>query len=500
MASGKKLGFFWGDQKFYLVETSGNLPARVIVIPLPPGEQDDPQADIHLIAFIQKSIRDGHISTNQVNLSVSAAEVIIRSFIIPSMPLSEISAGIEFEIKKYLPFSLKDLSYVYHPIMITENRVKKIRIIFVAVRRTSLERYTRILEQAGLDVVFSEPAPLSVVRALLAKKVMPAEHRTAVMQIEANTARIVFIFEGVVTFIHEFRLKHAPDPAQSDDAKAIKNRFLGEVRNALEFYTREYSQKITHMEVLSAYTENPYGQWIQEDLGIAVKSVEPVTITGTQPVDDQMGIVSAFGVAMANDVKMKAVFNFSRKQAKSGAFFMGQAIDIREYMHVVKTAVVCAIVLVAAFVLLQVNSTGTKKKVEDLKAQQSLYSDQAAEDIQGKIDHNHAILKKYKDIPFKSEVLPVLVYIPSQLQQGVWFDNFNIKRSGPAVSDHWIVDVTGYIYNPDTNQEIRLVNELAGRIKKEKHLAKYFTNVNLMGWQLREIDKYTVVTFTLNCS
>jgi len=309
MASGKNLGVFWGDRKVYFVETAGNIPARIIAIPLPLKEEGGYEAgdDVPMTALVQKFVRDEHINVNQIKFAVPTGDTIIRSFLLPSMSSNDVVSAVEYEAKKYLPFSLKDLSYAYHSVTVMDDKIKKIRIILVAVRRVILERYTRIFEQAKLSVTFSEPAPLSLARALQAKEIVPADGKAAVLQVEGTVGRIIFIYERVVPFIREFQLG-----ASGTDPDLVKARFLNEIHNSLEFYTRHYFQQpITRMVVVSSVPDNAYGQWLQEGLGITVTSVDPAAIVGTQPPADQMGIISAFGVSLANEGKLKSFFNFS---------------------------------------------------------------------------------------------------------------------------------------------------------------------------------------------
>lgn len=498
MAKGKSLGVFWGEDKVYLVEPAGSIPARVVAIPLPSGEESGGEnGDINITALIQKSIRDEHINADQVKFAVPPGESIIRSFLVPAMASREVASAVEFEAKKYLPFSLKDLAYAFHPVAVTDNKVKKLRIILAAVRKSLLQRYTDILEQAKLDVVFSEPAPLSFVRALAAKRLMPADPRAAVLQVEESLARIIFVHEGIVPFIREFQIGTA-----NTDPELAKARFVNEVQNSLEFYARHYFQQpVTQMVVLSRSVENPYAQWLQESLtGITVKAIDAAAITGTQPPADQMGIISAFGASLANEGRFKAVFNLSKKKvqrSEPSLFGFLSTIDFKEYVGAMKVAAVCAVVLICVFVLTQAGLSNLKGSIESLKNKQGGFAEMSVTDIQAKVDRDKARLEEYKKIPFKSSATKVLAYITASLPEAVWLNNFSLKS---AAKGRWSVDLSGYAYTPDPSQEMGAVNETVSRIKNEKHLAQYFDNVNFFNLQRLDMDGHTVVSFNLSCT
>ena len=111
-------------------------------------------------------------------------------------------------------------------------------------------------------------------------------------------------------------------------------------------------------------------------------------------------------------------------------------------------------------------------------------------------------------------MIAVFVYIPALLPQGVWFKSINVravsasvassgpdgtKKSADAPDKHWIIELNGYAYAPDPKQEIRIVNELIGRLKKDKHLAKFLSGVNLTNIKKEDINGHATVSFSLIC-
>ena len=138
----------------------------------------------------------------------------------------------------------------------------------------------------------------------------------------------------------------------------------------------------------------------------------------------------------------------------------------------------------------------------------------STEDIRGKMDKNSRTLDAYESIVLKSSLTSVFVYIPSLLPEGVWLKKFNVTFTAPQVilSDmdaskksaaprpRWVIELGGYVYTKDPKQEIRVVNELTSRIKKEKHLSKFFSNVNLSNLQVQDMEGHAVVSFSLTCT
>ena len=500
MASGRKLGIFFGGDRFGIVEVADHAPVHATVVLLPlAGEGPDVVSDeVRSTALIQKFIRDAHITVNSVNISLPAGDVIIRSFVIPLMKPNEIGSAVEYEVKKYVPFNLKDLSYAYHSIPIVENKIKKFRIVFVAVKKEFLEKCSRIMEQAGLTAVFTEPAPMSLVRALLFKKLIPHDQNIALVQIESKEGRVIFIHNDIVFFVREFPIGIRAEDVPGEELKFIKTRLLNEVRNSLDFYNRQYAESVPQMFVLAGADEQHYGAWLQDELGRAVKLIDPLSIAHVQENGDPMGLVNAYGVALADEGKSKVVFNLSRRTVKHSPSFMGQApIDFQEYLGAIKIVLICAVVLVGVFFLTQWGLSGYQKSIDDLSAQQGRFNDSTMDEIQAKIKKDSDRLDGYKKINITSDVSSIFIQISALLPDGVWLKSFIVKRS--QTTSLWDVEITGSAYAKSLNEEVKAVNDFVSKIRKDENLKKYFSDVKLGMLQREQTNDFTVVSFTIKC-
>ena len=95
--------------------------------------------EIELLAFMQKAIRDSRLDTRDVVVALPPKDLIIRFFEMPNIPRSEVLAGINFEMKKYIPFKIEELAYDF------QYRVKQkaniIEVILCGIRQAPLEKY-----------------------------------------------------------------------------------------------------------------------------------------------------------------------------------------------------------------------------------------------------------------------------------------------------------------------------------------------------------------------
>ncbi len=510
MASGKRIGFYLSESKFYFVESSDNNLLRVIAsLPFLSAEQNSSE-DVRLIASIQKTMREQNINQNDVRFAIPQSEVIIRSFLIPVMKPSELNAVVDYELRKHIPFDLKEFTYTFNTINVVDNKVKKLRVLVSAARQLLLERHEQILNQAKLNVIVSEPAPFGLVRVLFAKKVISPSARFALVHIGQTVGRILFVHEGMVLFIREFQLNQGDIQTDAQQEENLfKARFVNEIQNSLDFFTRAHEQMaVQQIIILRQGDERPYEQWLQDEVTIPKKVVDVTALIGTQNPEDTSGILYAFGASLA-DPRSPTIFNLSRKAIKKApAVSLLPDVDFKEYMTAIKTAVVAVVLLALLYFLFAYKTSELQKTKDSLSLQQGNMADLATEDIQKKVDKNKTRLKQYRSIVIKNKVTDIFVDIGKSIPKGLWLTNLNIRSLVTSVKEGdvliaksgWEVAFNAIVYNKDPNQEIRIVNTFMSKLKKDKRLAEFFKNVSLVSMFQQEINGHKVVLINVKCN
>ena len=183
MASSKKIGFFWGEEKITIVEFDRNNPVLVVSSPL--GTKSGAASpfssslteEIQITATLQKVLQDNHIGQANFNVALPLKDIILRSFIIPFVKSDDVQNAIKYEAKKYIPFDIQDLVFVYHAIPFDEDKTKRLQVIFFAVRKEVIARYDRIFKQVNAEVTYCEPYMISLSKALMSRKeIKPTDH------------------------------------------------------------------------------------------------------------------------------------------------------------------------------------------------------------------------------------------------------------------------------------------------------------------------------------
>ncbi len=505
MLGSRKLGIFFGESSVTFVETEGNAPAQVACAPFgdalkrpDPPFASDLTEEIQVVALLQKTMRDHKIETSRVCLSLPARDVILRSFLVPAVKPEELEGLVTFEAKKYVPFDIKDLAFVYHPIPVVDNKIKKVRIIFYAMRREVLEKYERICTQANLTVVGAEPASVDLAKALFSRNQMRADQRVAVLHVDGRAGRMMFFDKGIIQFVHEFSMLAAGGEGDSD-MEVVKNRFLNETRNSMDYYSRQFSEdKLNEIIVLGAQQTLELAQLIGNDLGIPVKHILPsldMAHFQTAGVDG----LCAFGACVSNVPSAIPVFNFIQKKpvASVPTQIFGLSLDLQEFAPVLQAGAVCAVVLIAAFAAAQLKIKGLESRIAGLSVGQGEFASMSVEDIQQKIKNNTVKLQNYKKIRVKTDVAFLLAHTVRLLPEGVWLKDLSVRY---GTDDKMTMDISGYAYAPDQNQQLRFVNALVSGLRASTELSRYISGVQLTSMQRENVNNVPVTYFVITCS
>ena len=506
MAGPRKLGIFWSENSFTLVEADGNLPVETVLVPLGDAAKQSNSpftsgltADLQIVALLQKTLRDHKIDPSRVYLSLPSKDVILRSFVVPAVKPEELGGLVEFEVKKYIPFGMSELAFVYHPAPFVEDKIKKLRVIFCAVRKDILDRYEKICAQANLVVAGAEPSAMGLAKALVSRNDMRTDRRTCILHLDGRVGRMMFFDRGIIQFMREFSLFAAGGQGEPD-AEAVKNRLLNEARNSMDYYDRQISDdKIDEIVVLGSSAQAAeLAKIVGNDLNIPVKHLlESLNIAQFEAC--QAHGLYALGACVSNLLPAMSVFNFIQKKsaAFSKAAVFGLPFDVREFVLTMRTAALCVAVLVAAFAAAQWKLKGLESQVTGLSSTQGEFLSVPVEDIKQKTADHRGKLKEYKKIRIKTDVAFLLAHMVQSLPEGAWLKSLNVRYGN---DDTVMLDISGYVYTEDPNNQLRLVNGLVEVLRSSKELSRYLSGVQLTSMQRQDINGVAVTYFLITCS
>ena len=384
-----------------------------------------------------------------------------------------------------------------------ENQVRRIKVIFFAVRKEVLARYERVFQQLKISSFLCDPCPVSLVKVLLYKKeIKPADH-VAFLYLDKNSGYICFVDQGIPQFVREFTI-NIPEPAEQidDGSESLNAKVLNEVANSFDFYTRQFGMdRVERMIVSSSLDRQDLLDALETELKVKIKKFSPlVTTTGTEQIN-HIEAIYALGAGVDVPVHSLAAFNFfADKSSKSKMANIFEFI-MNDYRDVLWTFLACLALLAGLYVFLQVELKNAQKKYDDLAIRQGAFLGQPVGDLQAEIQDNTNKLSNYKSIKMKSEVSTILLRVASLLPEGTWLKKMNIQYEGNDLKNtHLAMEVTGDVFKDDPNEQIAVVNGLVLDFRKDKILSSLISNVQLVSLRRENIDGRDVTLFTIRCS
>ena len=508
MASSKKIGFFWGEEKITIVEFEKSSPRQVISSPLasklntPSPFSSNLTEEIQITAILQKLLQDNQIANPSFYVSLPMKEIILRSFVIPFVKIEEVPNVIKFEAKKYIPFDIQDLAFVYYAIPFLEDQTKRLQIIFFAARKEVLAKYERIIKQVNGQIAYCEPYMVSLSKALLFKKeIKPTDH-LAFLVLDKNFGRICFIDKGVPQFIREFPIALPSSSDGIDETPENLNlKVINEVGNSFDFYTRQFSgDRIDHMLISSEFVQKDLLNSLEAELKVKLVKFSPVITMGGGPSND-IEAVYAMGACVAPPMEELSEFNFLEEKKHKSRFQTELIAALKAYKEVLFIFLACALVLLGVYLFFQTQLKVIQKQHDQLSLTQGAFSSVLVESIQAESQQNIDKLNALKSIRTKSDVVLVMLRLASHLPQGSLLGQLDITYDGDDVNNTRVsINMRGYVFKGDSNEEIAVVNQIFSDIKNDKELAKYIKSVNLVSLNRNNIDDKQATEFNIHCS
>jgi len=508
----KKFGFFWGDDKVTLVEFEKNSPVQIIHSPL--GSKINTSLpfssnlteEIQVTALIKKILQDNGITGGNFCISLPMKEIILRSFIIPFVKQDDVPNAIKFEAPKYVPFDIKDLSYVFHTIPMTDGKDKRLQVILFAVRKDALARYERIFKQVSIEVSHSEPYIVSLTKALLFRKEIKASEHFAFLTLDKNLGRICFIDKGIPQFIREFTVSSPSQLEQADDSAAnLSSKITTEVGNSFDFYARQFNAEgIGHMLVLSDFVQKDLLDVLETELKLKITKFSPIISTGAFGQSNDIDAIYAMGACVTPPVEPLSKFNFIEdKTAKPGFKKKLTALiaAFELYKEPILAVLVSGLLVVGVNFWLQSQLKVVQSQYNQIIAKEGGFANETQQSVQDELKDNIDKLNQYKSVRTNSDLSLIIVRVASHLPEGTLLSGLLISYNpGDANNGHVTIDINGLVVNKDPSEQEAVVDQMYADFKNDKELGRYINSVNLVSFTHEEYNGKQATGFNIHFS
>lgn len=121
----------------------------------------------NLAETIKKLFKEARISTKEVSIALPETLVFTRVVSFPFLTDSEIASAVKWEAEQYIPMSADDAVVQFQVLEKREDTTPpKVTILLIAVQKSVVQNYAKVIEMAGLTLGVVETELMSLVRAL----------------------------------------------------------------------------------------------------------------------------------------------------------------------------------------------------------------------------------------------------------------------------------------------------------------------------------------------
>jgi hypothetical protein len=510
MSDKQNIGIYWGEKALYFTDGLSFFAA----VPL---SRKNATVSMSSVRPLNAQIRDVFAKYNLrkplISLSLPTQDIIFRSFVIPWMPPNEIKSVVSFEASKYIPFPLEELNYAYHPVVISRENIKRYRVIFVAIKKETLEEYTNILNLADLELRIVEPAAISLMRVLKQSNLVPEDKTVALVEQAGASGKIIIIHQAIPHFVREFKLITGRPEEETSDPATLYLRLMNEIRISLDYFGRQDSQLSVGSLLLLSSVENGdnIAKNLETDLSMPTRQIFVKDLCKNVP-QKEPAFINAIGAALLNRVSLPTVLNLNEGGPQSSEKSWAVKTGSLNVKLIVKTALICVPLVVAS--LAYVFWSPQKYNAELNAIHQTLgpYTGLAEDSIIQQNEEYRKKLAAYRDIRVKTGFTGYLAVINDLLPRGTWLERLEIFYASPGrlsgrsaggteipEKEQLRMNIAGYAYSDDNREQFRLANDFLRNIKREAVFEKAFKNIEIEKTEARVVDNYPVTFFTIRC-
>lgn len=510
--SDSKVGLYIDDQRVFAVEF-GSRFGRVEILRSAQAEiksaSPGPPESQSIVQAVRQCLEIAGISNKTVLLALPAKESLVRYFEIPLFPKKERANAVRFEALKYIPFDIRDV--FYDSKAVPDNRLKKLRVSFVAARRDNVNAALGIAAELGLKLQAIEPAPLSLARAILLQKQVKSDEVCALVDAHQDgVLSILIVKNGLLLMVRDSLFKKSvPEP---DTAKSDFESFLTELRLSLNYFSKNFKNEEIQRLVLCTDVEGGFGGWdelLHRELNVPVEISEASKlVANTQYLSHGMAVVIGLALQGISSGPLDGINLLPNKEAVPTEEIAVSAYGETE-KELLKQAFYTAIFLGALLAVLYFAlDYWAATKREGLRQLKRMHSTTAYASGDWAMEQ---LAQKQNDLSERMRLLDVLmnkrIYWTTKMNEiarhasvglrlfSIEYDKSIGKEALPALR----LKMEGGVVSNDSGNDLERVNRLLASLKEDKDFMQGFTEVKLSSLNKTIKGDRLLTTFVVEC-
>ncbi len=253
---------------------------------------------------IKELVEKAHISTKEVNISVSGENVVARYVSLPKMNEVELKKAMAFKLEDHIPFKPDEVYMDYCPMGEEKSSKNRIMIFLVAVKKDFLDERLKIVRQAGLEPKLVTIDALAVKKNFYHNYPDKNQANVAILNIGDKITNLLIVQGQTPYFVRDTRfggntitaaIKSKMEISQKD-AQALKinlkespsnvleivkttliNNLLNEIFVSFEFYENLTERRIEEIYITGGSSQlSGLTEFLTEYLNLKAFILDPV--------------------------------------------------------------------------------------------------------------------------------------------------------------------------------------------------------------------------------
>lgn len=187
--------------------------------------------------IIRKLHSEAGVSTKDVIISIPEPLVFMRTIKFPLLTDAEIASAVKWEAEQYIPIPIAD-AIVQHTILARNEKASppEVLVLLVAAPKAVVEKYTRVVQLAGLNAIAVETELIALTRALA-----PPDRTVLLVDLGASSTNIAISKMGLLSFSRCI-------PIAGEAFTRAVSQGLGVTLEQAEEYKKTYGLNATQLE------------------------------------------------------------------------------------------------------------------------------------------------------------------------------------------------------------------------------------------------------------
>lgn len=506
-----KLGVYFGPQVISLVESKGSKLINSIQIPqgmISPVEllEEKVPKEIKIFTLLKGELSKNKIEPGEAIVSLSGRDLIVRTFEMPVLARQELEAAVKFEIKKYIPFKIEDLVSDFQYKL--DKPIQKFRVLFVGIKKETLNEYLYIFSQSGLKVKSIEYSAFSLLRLFKAANIKE-KGIIAVVNVDLakdDEVNFVVLEDGFPLFSRDITLigaaQEAAQPKEAQPNEALE-KLKREIQISIDYYGRKFPSK--NIKKIFFITNPDYQNNLEggiREWGVDIQFIDINNLID-RPVPFSLGFAKAYSSSLFTvdtgikinllAAKKRLTEEISAEEARAVSWVTGIKLN-----PIAVTA--CLLIFAAIFTIGGYRTSVAQaelKKIINKRPQVSLISPEVSYEELLAADSNYkSEIQIIENIAKKRLYLTSLLdAIPNLTPKGVWLVNLSFRKNSQKIE--LILEGSAYLGN--SNAELELVNRFLSRLKESTVFAEYFKEIAVTSVDYNQGTQVNKTNFTISC-